>query len=113
MARFLIDANLPYYFSVWNSEDYIHLKDINDSWKDSVVWQYAKDNNLTIVTKDSDFSNRILVSLPPPKVIHIRVGNLKMSDFFQLIEKVWEEVLELNKSYKLITVYKDRIECIS
>lgn len=112
MAKFLIDANLPYYFSLWKSEDYIHIKDLDDSWTDSIVWQYAKENNLTIVTKDSDFSNRILFLSPPPKVIHIRIGNMKMKEFFQIIEKTWEEVIELNKSYKLITVYKDRIECI-
>jgi len=113
MAKFLIDANLPYYFSLWKSEGYIHLKGLNDSWIDSIVWQYAKENDLTIVTKNSDFSNRILFHSPPPKVIHIRFGNMKLKEFFQTLEKVWEEVLELNKTYKLITVYKDRIECIS
>jgi predicted nuclease of predicted toxin-antitoxin system len=113
MAKFLIDANLPYYFSLWNSEEYIHLKDLDDSWADSIVWRYAKGNNLTIVTKGSDFSNRILFHSPPPKVIHIRIGNMRMKEFFQVVEKSWDEVLELNKTYKLITMYKDRIECIS
>ena len=34
MQVFLIDVNLPYYFSLWNSEEYIHLKDIDQEWSD-------------------------------------------------------------------------------
>ena len=77
MPVFIIDANLPYYFSLWNNPDFIHLKDINDELTDEQVWAYDKDNNLTIITKDSDFSNKIMFSNPPPKVIHIRFGNMK------------------------------------
>lgn len=62
MAKFLIDANLPYRFSLWKSDDYIHQNDIDDEWTDSQIWDYAKDNNLTIITKDADFSNRIFFS---------------------------------------------------
>ncbi len=30
MKKYLIDANLPYYFSTWNTEAFIHVKDLND-----------------------------------------------------------------------------------
>lgn len=50
MPVFIIDANLPYYFSLWKHPDFIHLKDINDEWTDEQVWLYAKDKNLTIIT---------------------------------------------------------------
>lgn len=50
MAIFLIDVNLPYYFSLWNSPDYLHQIDINDSWPDSKIWEYAQENGLTIIT---------------------------------------------------------------
>ena len=52
MAKYLIDANLPYYFILWNNTDYIHIKDLNDTWSDEQIWDYAKQNNLTIITKD-------------------------------------------------------------
>lgn len=110
MARFLVDVNLPYYFSLWNTEDYIHQKDIDDEWTDEQIWVYAKENAMTIITKDSDFSNKILLHQPPPKVIHIRFGNMKMKDFHETVSKLWEEVLPLNDTYKLINVFKDRIE---
>ena len=50
MKKFLIDVNLPYYFSLWNNVEFIHQKDINDEWTDEQIWNYARDNNLTIIT---------------------------------------------------------------
>jgi predicted nuclease of predicted toxin-antitoxin system len=110
MAVFLIDVNLPYYFSLWNNENYLHQNDVGNDWTDEQVWKYARENNLTIITKDSDFSNKIVLHDPPPKVIHIRFGNMKMKEFFETITRVWDDVLILNKDYKLVNVFKDRIE---
>lgn len=112
MPEFLIDVNLPCYFSLWNDERYIHQKDIDDSWSDEQIWNFAIKENLTIITKDVDFFNKILLHTPPPKVIHIRFGNLKMKDFFSLITKVWIDVVELNQTHKLVSIYSDRIEAI-
>jgi len=113
MPSFLIDVNLPYYFSLWKSEEYIHLKDINEEWTDEDVWEYATKNNLTIITKDSDFSNRILLKEPPPKVIHIKFGNMKLKEFHNTLHKIWDNVLQLNKEYKLVNVFKDRLQGVS
>lgn len=75
MNKYIIDANLPYYFSLWNDKAYEHVIDINPNMKDSEIWKYAKENNLTIVTKDADFSDLVLLNNPPPRVIHIKLGN--------------------------------------
>lgn len=112
MVQFLIDVNLPYYFKLWNSENYLHQREINDEAKDTEIWNYAKKHQLTIVTKDSDFSNRILLDEPPPKVIHIKLGNCKMNEFYKIINKVWNDVLELNSTHKLVNVFSQRIEGI-
>jgi len=65
MAQFLIDVNLPYYFGLWNNDSYIHQRDILRTASDKAIWEYAKANNLTIISKDVDFSQRILFSHPP------------------------------------------------
>ena len=83
MKRYLVDANLPYYFSVWQSEEYEHVIDIDPKMTDSAIWVYAKTHRLTIITKDADFSDRILLNDPPPRVIHIKFGNLKMKNFIR------------------------------
>ncbi len=112
MPKYLIDVNLPYHFSLWKRDDYIHQKDINDEWTDAQIWDYAKENNLTIITKDSDFSNRIIFHQPPPKVIHIRFGNMRMNDFFLTISAMWKDVIALSEHHKLVNVFRDRIEAI-
>jgi predicted nuclease of predicted toxin-antitoxin system len=112
MAVFIIDANLPYYFSLWNTPEFIHVKDINDEWTDEQIWVYAKTNNLTIITKDSDFSNKMMFNNPPPRVIHLRFGNMKMNPFFETITKLWDSIVEMNKDHKLVNVFIDRIEGI-
>jgi predicted nuclease of predicted toxin-antitoxin system len=112
MKKHLIDANLPYYFSLWSGEEFIHMKDLNPEWPDERVWSYAKEHNLTIVTKDSDFSDRILISSPPPKIIHIRSGNLKLNQLYDQISNLWQEICNMSERYKLVNVFNDRIEGI-
>ena len=112
MARYLIDANLPYRFSLWHGGDYLHVWDLNDEWTDSEIWAYARDHDLTIVSKDADFSDRSLVSQPPPRVIHVRVGNLRMQELHQALTNAWTAVCELSNHCRLVRVFLDRIEGI-
>jgi len=34
--EFIVDANLPYYFNLWNSERFIHVKDFVNVYKDKL-----------------------------------------------------------------------------
>ncbi|MEZ5538174.1 MAG: DUF5615 family PIN-like protein [Thiolinea sp.] len=110
MKKYLIDVNLPRYFSLWAGDECEHVVNINDEMKDSEIWEYARQHDLVIVTKDADFSDRMLLNEPPPRVIHIRTGNMKMRDFHQHLSQLWEQVCSLSDTYKLVQVYKDRIE---
>jgi len=110
MIKYIIDANLPYYFSLWKGEEYQHVIDINPNMKDSEIWKYARENNLIIVTKDTDFSDLVLLNNPPPRVIHIKLGNMKMKAFHNAMDNIWNEVLLLSQEYKLIRIYKEKIE---
>lgn len=112
MKKYLIDVNLPRYFSLWSGNEYEHIVEINDELKDSQIWLYAEAHNLTIVTKDADFSEFVLLNEPPPRVIHIKFGNMKMREFHQYISNIWNEVCLLSENYKLVRVYKNRIEGI-
>ena len=110
MLKLLIDENLPYYFGLWNNDECIHVFDIPEVKSDNDIWEYAKINDLTIITKDADFSNRIMFSTPPPKVIHLKIGNFKMEDLYQFLNKIWISILEEVDTHKLINVYANRIE---
>jgi ribosome-binding factor A len=48
--------------------------------------------------------------MPPPKVIHIKFGNMKIKEFHKTINKIYNSVMEISKDYKLVNVYIDRIE---
>jgi predicted nuclease of predicted toxin-antitoxin system len=66
--------------------DSSHVRDVNlKSADDPVVWQYAKDNDFTIVSKDSDLHQRSFVLGHPPKLIWIRVGNCSTSALEKLL----------------------------
>jgi len=112
MKKYLIDVNLPYHFSHWFGDDFVHQRDINARMPDNSIWEYAKTNNLTIVTKDVDFADRIVNQTPPPKVIHFKIGNMKLKLFHDFVAEHWNKIATLSEQYKLINVYRDRIEGI-
>jgi predicted nuclease of predicted toxin-antitoxin system len=59
----------------------IHVRDVGlKASGDPLVWEYAKDNGFTLVSKDADMHQR-----PPPKVVWIRLGNCSTSDVEELI----------------------------
>jgi predicted nuclease of predicted toxin-antitoxin system len=54
----------------------LHVRDVGmKATIDPIVWDYAKDNNLMIVSKDADMHDLSLVLGNPPKVIWLRLGN--------------------------------------
>jgi predicted nuclease of predicted toxin-antitoxin system len=112
MPDFLIDANLPVKISIWENERFVHVSNIDPSWDDEAIWQYAKTNNLTIISKDKDFLVYQLLKGSPPKIVHIKFGNLKLNDFIAVFEKYWNQVESLLTTHNLINLYSDSIEAI-
>ncbi|MCE7065399.1 DUF5615 family PIN-like protein [Dyadobacter sp. CY326] len=94
-------------------QKYIHQLDIEREAVDSDIWNAAKAQNMTIISKDADFSNRILISSPPPRVIHFRTGNMSMKNFYILVSQIWEEVILLSAEYKLVVIFNDKIEAFN
>jgi predicted nuclease of predicted toxin-antitoxin system len=79
---------------------------------DSQIWEFARQAELVIVSKDADFSDRIIVQSPPPWGVHLRFGNLRKKDFHALLARVWPQIEVLHKSHKLVNVHADRLEGI-
>ena len=110
MAKYLIDVNLPMVPGLWDNEDFLHQANLGRNKADDAIWEYARFNNLTIVSKDGDFYGRILFAEPPPRVIHIRLGNMLFHEFKQFMFEKWTEIAEKSERFKLIIIYNDRIE---
>ena len=112
MNGFLVDVNLTYRVDVWRSNEFQYLVDIDETLSDSEIWNYAKLNNLTVLTKDSDFADRIMLSSPPPRIIHFKIGNIRLAKFVLFIDNRWSAIKLASESYKLVSVFRNRIEVI-
>ena len=112
MNGFLFDENLPINVGIFPSLPITHVSSLGSSLTDTKIWEYAKRNNLVIVTKDADFSNRIIVSNPPPKIVHLRFGNMRKRHFHMFLRKIWPQIGELIKHPKLVNVYLDCFESV-
>ena len=66
----------------------LHVRDIGmKATIDPIVRDYAKDNNLMLVSKDSDMHDLSLVFGSPPKVIWLRLGNCSTSQVENLLRR--------------------------
>ena len=73
--------------------DSVHVRDIGLKAADDIrVWDYAKADDLVIVSKDSDMHDRSFLFGYPLKVIWIRLGNCSTSDVEKLLRQEYETV---------------------
>lgn len=54
---------------------------------DTNIWEYAKENGYSIVSKDSDLHQRSFVLGHPPKVIWIQRSNCSTDDIYKILRK--------------------------
>ena len=61
---------------------------------DISIWEYAKENDFTIVTFDSDFYDIANIKGHPPKIIWLRIGNTRTEGIAQTLIKKSEHIFE-------------------
>lgn len=49
------------------------------------MWEYAREHDFAVVSKDSDFNDLAFIHGPPPKVIWLRVGNASTDQIGELL----------------------------
>lgn len=112
MRGFLFDENVPHRLTFTPSLPMVHSSDLGASLSDTSLWDFARQEEFVIVTKDADFSNRIMLTNPPPWIIHLRIGNIRKREFHLFLSSIWNQLEALLPVHKLILVYLDRIEAI-
>jgi len=99
--RLLYDENLPPRLVPRLADIYpasVHVRDVGlKNVPDELVWQYAQENGLVIVSKDSDFHHRSLLFGFPPKVIWLRRGNCSVQDIETMLRSHHAEIEAFNK----------------
>jgi len=71
--------------------EHVHRCDLGSA-DDDAIWEYAKSQGFTIVSKDSDFSERSVLYGSPPKIIWIRAGNCSTEEIEQLLRSSVENI---------------------
>jgi predicted nuclease of predicted toxin-antitoxin system len=66
-----------------------------DQANDQIIWDYATQNDFTIVTRDSDFNDLSLIRGFPPKVIWIRRGNCSTQEIEQILRAATDVIQQL------------------
>ena len=78
-----------------------HVRELGlENSTDLQIWNYAKKNNMSIVTFDSDFYDFSIIKGFPPKIIWIRTGN-KTTENLEIV---------LRKKYSLIRHFLNNSE---
>lgn len=111
--KYLVDVNLPKHFAFFNSPEFIHLTDINPKMPDTDVWNYAKQNNLIILTKDSDFYFKSISEAKSVKVVYFKLGNQKLSELHSYFSKNWNLINTKIEHDWLILALPDEIQIIT
>ncbi|MDE2155540.1 MAG: DUF5615 family PIN-like protein [Xanthomonadaceae bacterium] len=62
---------------------------------DREVWEYARDNGYTLISKDSDFQEMSLLHGYPPKVIWLKRGNCTNKQIELILRNKSAQIAEL------------------
>jgi predicted nuclease of predicted toxin-antitoxin system len=65
---------------------------------DEDIWEYAKFNGFTIISKDADFYQRSLLYGAPPKLVWLRIGNCTRDVLVSLILQYKEDIYQLHNN---------------
>jgi predicted nuclease of predicted toxin-antitoxin system len=94
--KFLFDENLAGRLVEAVADVYpgsLHVGDLGLlGASDLAIWQQARENDLTVVTKDEDFHRMSVLLGPPPKVIWLRLGNCSTEDIIRLLRDRRDEI---------------------
>ena len=75
----------------------IHVLDVGlEDADDRVIWQYAKERSMVIVSKDEDF--QILANRQgsiPPQVVWVRIGNCRKAALLEAFTRIIPALLSM------------------
>jgi predicted nuclease of predicted toxin-antitoxin system len=95
-VKLLFDENLSHKLSNRLADIFpnsVHVRDVGmKAMDDPLVWDYAKDNDFMIVSKDVDMHDLSLLYGNPPKVVWLRLGNCSTSDVENLLRRDFDVI---------------------
>ncbi len=115
--KILVDQNISYKLKALNKTskfEFIHVSDVNLKGKSDIeIWNYSKNNNLTILTFDNDFYNLSVLNQSLPKIILLQVGNCATNNIIALLLKHEKNIFEFITNPDNIKLYCLKLSDIS
>jgi len=104
--KLLLDANISWRLTALlkiHFDDCIHVDNcgLASPASDLAIWEFAKDNNLIIVTNDEDFLNFLNLKGFPPKINLLRLGNQANSYLSEILIKHKDDIQMLDASAEI------------
>jgi predicted nuclease of predicted toxin-antitoxin system len=102
--KLLVDENLPLRL-IADLDDLfpesIHVRSAGlGGVADTLIWEHAKQRDLTVLTKDRDFANLSIVRGAPPKVILLQTGNCSTTDIIRIMRNNAIRLSEFHRETK-------------
>lgn len=95
-----VDNQLPLALARYlaaNGWECSHVQDVGlEAADDRTIWQYAKERNLAIVSKDEDFqalANR--QGSVPPQVVWVRLGNCRKAVLLESFARILPQLRDM------------------
>jgi predicted nuclease of predicted toxin-antitoxin system len=112
--RFLVDAQLPTKLcEIMNAAelDAVHVDTLpdGDESSDRDIALYADQNDLIVITKDSDFYHSHMILRQPRRLLLITTGNIKNRGLFDLIRANAQTIKTLFDSCNYVELTNDSI----
>jgi predicted nuclease of predicted toxin-antitoxin system len=109
-VKLLFDENLSpelvhLLADLFPNSTHVHLCGLSHS-DDGAIWEYAKANSFTIVSKDSDFEERCVLFGSPPKLIWVRLHNSSSVEVARVVRSSFPLIAEFitnkNETYLIL-----------
>lgn len=89
--KFLVDAQLPLQLVRWmrgQGHDAVHTKDLPEGnrTEDQEINRISQREERTVVTKDADFVDTLLLQQTPHRLLLISTGNISNAELLKLVE---------------------------
>jgi predicted nuclease of predicted toxin-antitoxin system len=63
---------------------------------DPIIWDYARENEFIVASKDVDFSELSMAKGFPPKLLWLKLGNCRTGDIENSIRDNYDAIREMN-----------------
>lgn len=94
----LFDQNISFRIIQKIKEDFPNSKQVSElgleESSDDKIWKFAKENNFTVVTFDSDFFEISNLKGHPPKIIWLRTGNTTTKNIIEILQQKKEIIID-------------------